>query len=262
MAGLRALVFVAGVCLGAAPAAAQVEDAAPLTAEEVKRRWHERLDGRHFTARVRLEMDLAGLREDRHLVVYRDDTDGSDERVLIRFESPPDLRNVGLLYLEHAGRPNDYFLYQPGTRRVRRLPETVADDDVYGVDLEFLGFGVAQTVPTEIGGMDVETLDGRRVYRLRERALERNPRFEERVTWIDAETFVPVRTEHLRGDETELVAETTELRTVQDVPTPARMAFRRVSGDRAVNLEVLEVDYDAPIPDDYFSVMALVRSRR
>ena len=53
-----------------------------------------------------------------------------------------------MLFLEQQTRPNDYFLYQPELRRVRRLPEAVANDDVYGIDLEFLGFGVAQSEPT------------------------------------------------------------------------------------------------------------------
>ncbi len=247
--------------LPAAPAHAQEDDARPLAASEVKRRWHSRLDGQHFTARVRLEMNLAGVRETRDLLVWRDDREGGKERLLVRFEEPPDLRNVGLLYLENGNRPNDYFLYQPSTRRVRRLPESVADDDVYGIDLEFLGFGVAQTEPTEIEEILIETLRGHRTYRLTERALQKNPRFATRTTWLDAETFVPRRTEHHREGRLILVAETLEVRPVQDVPTPVRISFRRVDTERDVQLVVEHVDYRAPIPEDYFSTMALVRAR-
>ena len=96
------LLLLAGVARG--------DDVVPLTAGEVKQRWHSRLDGRHFTARVVLHMDLGGLREQRELRVWRDDARGSDERLLLRFEAPADLRDVGLLYLERADLPNDYFL--------------------------------------------------------------------------------------------------------------------------------------------------------
>ena len=102
---IRALLLallLAGVARG--------DDLLPLAAEQVKQRWHSRLDGRHFTARVVLQMDLGGLRERRELRVWRDDTRGSDERLLVRFEAPADLRDVGLLYLEHPDLPNDYFL--------------------------------------------------------------------------------------------------------------------------------------------------------
>jgi hypothetical protein len=252
--------FVAFVAVSlAGPASADEIDARELTAAEVKRHWHGRLDGRHFAAVVQLELDLGGLRETRELRIFRDDESGREERLLVRFTEPADLRGFALLYLEQDGRPNDYFLYQPSARRVRRLPESVADDDVYGIDLEFLGFGVAQTEPTEIESLATEKVLGRECYRLTERALERNPRFDTRVTWIDRTSFVALRTRHLRGDKVVLEAETLELRDIDGVPTPVRMSFRHTDAG-SVELLVREVDYASPIPDEYFSIMALVRA--
>ena len=245
---------------GAGPEAGQI-DAIPLDAAAVKRRWHARLDSRHFTASISLEMNLGGLRETRELSVWRDDGGGDTERVMVRFESPPDLRNVALLYLEHGEQPNDYFLYQPATRRIRRLPETVANQDVYGIDLEFLGFGVAQNEPTEIESMTRVRLKGRGTYRLVERATRSNSRFDRRSTWLDSETFLALRTEHERRGQIVMSAEVSGVREVQGVPTPIKVAFRRLDSDRAVELMVRSVDYEAEIPESYFTAMALLRSR-
>ena len=98
------------VCVPLGLGARSSEDAAPLTSDEVRRRWHQRLSGRSFVARVVMQVDLDGLREDRQLTVLRDDAGGGAERVMIRFDSPASLRNVGLLYLEQGDRTNDYFL--------------------------------------------------------------------------------------------------------------------------------------------------------
>jgi hypothetical protein len=168
---------------------------------------------------------------------------------------------VGLLYLEQTGRPNDYFLYQPAVGRIRRLPQSIADDDVYGIDLEFLGFGVAQTAPTEIAGMKRESLDGRAVYLLEERATIANPRFEQRRTWVDAQSFIPLRTEHLREGRVVLRADTLEVADVQGVPTPRRMRFLEPVEKREVLLTVEAVDYQAPIPEEHFSALALLRAQ-
>jgi hypothetical protein len=236
------------------------DDAVPLTATDVKVRWHDRLEGRRFTATVELRMRVGALEETRELVVFRDDEGARRERVMVRFHLPVDLRHTTFLYLERPGLPNDYFMYQPATRRVRRLPESVAEQDFYGIDLEFLGFGVSEVTPTEILETRVETLRGRRVHRLRERALEPNPRFEERITWLDAESFVPLRTEHHRDGRQLLLADTLEVADHQGVPTPVHVEFQR--GDRRqVDLHVLRVDYQAPIPDEYFSVMELAKTR-
>jgi hypothetical protein len=253
-----AMVFAALLALAASAAAIESGSLGP---EAVKKRWHSRLAGMHFSARVQLSMDMGGIHEERELLVWRTDEAVGAERVMVRFTQPESVRNVGVLFLEQQGRPNDYFLYQPELRRVRRLPEAIASDDVYGIDLEFLGFGVAQSEPTEILDMAPETLDGRPTYRLRERALRPNPRFEERLTWIDASSFIPVRTEQFRAGAKRLVARTTEIRDVRGVATPTRMEFENTIDRRKVLLRVAEVDYDVPIPEEYFSTMALVRAK-
>jgi Outer membrane lipoprotein-sorting protein len=233
----------------------------PLSPNSVTERWHGRLDGMHFAARVHLSMDLPGLHEEREILVWRTDEAAGEERVLVRFIAPESVRNLGVLFLEQEGRSNDYFLYQPSFHRVRRLPETVANDDVYGIDLEFLGFGVAQSEPTELESMATETLDGHKTYRVEERALRKNPRFETRTTWLDAETFIPVRTEQHRRGSLRLSAKTTEIRAVQGVPTPMRIDFENHQDHRKVSMRVAEVDYRGAIPDEYFSTLALVRAK-
>ncbi len=206
-------------------------------------------------------MDLAGLREERELLVWRTDEAIGAERVMVRFTAPESVRNVSVLFLEQAGRPNDYFLYNPEQRRVRRLPESIANDDVYGIDLEFLGFGVAQSEPTEVVGMKRETVEGRPCYRLDERALRENPRFEERSTWLDTETFLPLKTEQRKGGAVRLTARTVQIGTIQGVPTPLRMEFENPRDKRRVSLRVDSVDYEAVIPEEYFATLALVRAK-
>jgi len=253
--------WCAVTCLGlVALAASAGEDAGPLTPEAVRGRWHSRLAGMHFSAKVSLSMDMGGIHEERELLVWRTDEAVGAERVMVRFTQPESVRNVGVLFLEREGRPNDYFLYQPDLRRVRRLPEAVANDDVYGIDLEFLGFGVAQSEPTDIVSLERESLEGRPTYKLTEMAKRENARFDERITWLDTQTFIPVRTEQFRGGKRRLIARTVETTIVHGVPTPLRMEFENQLESRKVSLRVAEVDYEAAIPEEVFSTLALVRA--
>lgn len=250
---------LAGASVGAR--AARADDAVPLDAAQVKRSWHARLDSRHFAAEIELRMRLGGVEETRELRVWRDDGGTENERVMVRFESPPDLRNVTLLYLEQGDRPNDYFLYQPSIRRIRRLPETVANDDVYGIDLEFLGFGVAQSEPTRIESVSRVSLRGVSTYKLVESASRSNSRFDRRSTWLDPDTWLALRTEHERDGSVVLVAQVSEVKRVQGVETPMAIDFERLDSQRSVKLRVRSVDYESAIPEAYFSAMALIGSR-
>jgi hypothetical protein len=255
-------VWLAGAVLLAGARSAGEEPSPPFSAADVKARWHSRLDARHFTARLLLEMKLAGMDETRALTVYRTDEDGRGERVLVRFDRPPDLRDVRLLYREVAGRPNEYFLYTPSTRRVRRLPPSLTGDDLYGVDLEFLGFGTSEVRPTEGLALAPDTLEGRPVHRLSERALDGDGAFDDRTTWLDPATFVPLRTELRRRGQVTLVARTHEVRVVQGVPTPIQMSFVRPGQEREVRLHVESVDYETPLGEEVFSILNLTRRRR
>ena len=243
----------------AAPVVSGEEETPSRSAQEVQQARHTRLEGRHFTADVELKIERAGRRENRRLKVWRDDEGAARERIMARFVAPPDLRNFGLLFVENQGRPNDYFIHQPELARVRRVSESVVSQDIYGVDLEFLGFGVAQSVPCEAEGVKVRNLDGRAVYELRERALQPNQRFEERITWVDAASLVPLRTEHIRGGKPVLIAKVEKLETVQGVPTPTLSTFERPGEDERVTMSVRKIDYETPIAPEFFSTLALIK---
>jgi len=244
------LLLLAGV--GAAPA----EEVDPSAVAEG---WRQRLDGLRFTAQVRMVVSLEGRDEERRLRVWRDDVDGSRERLYARFEAPPVLRDLAILYIENADRLNDYFIYQPGTGRIRRISETMASEDIYGIDLEFLGFGVAQDTATSVESAEVTELDGVRTVRIVERALEKNPRFDERVSWIDPETLVPLRMVHYRSGNERLVARTEAVAAVDPVATPRRTVFRRPRDREVVTMVVDEIDYRSPIPRDVFSTLSLLK---
>ena len=241
----------------AARAGAQLAE--PLSAEQVKSQWQQRLDDAHFSARVRMQVSIAGRHEERILEIWRDQTREHGERLFARFGSPADLRGMGLLYLQNEGAPNDYFLFQPATGRVRRVPELMAREDVYGVDLEYLGFGVAQIEPTRVSSVERVELDGRPALRLVETAINRDARFDERVVWLSSETYVPLRTEHHQRGNITLIARTEEIQAIEGIPTPTRVIFERPIDQQRVVMTVDKVDYHSAIPESVFSILGLMK---
>ena len=70
-----------------------------------------------------------------------------------------------------------------------------------------------------------------------------------------------MRTEHLRGERVVLTAETLEVGEVQGIATPRRMRFHKPIERREVLLHVDAVDYQAPISDEHFSALALLKAQ-
>lgn len=254
----RAFVLIAAL-LGLALLPARSSSAPDLSAEQVQDARHRRLDGRHFTAEVDLQIERDGKREDRRLVVWRDDEGGKRERIMARFVAPADLRDFGLLFVENEGRPNDYFVHQPELGRVRRVSESVVSQDIYGVDLEFLGFGVAQSVRCEAEDVERVEINERPAYKLTERALDPNQRFDQRITWIDAVNWVALRTEHRRQGKPTLIAQVRSLEAANGVVTPHEIVFERPGVGEKVTMTVRKIDYETPIAPDFFSTLALIK---
>lgn len=257
LAALALLVAAAPARAGEPPMPDAARAGEPLTPDAARARWRERLAGRHFTASVRLSYTHLDNRSTRWVSVWRDDPKGG-ERVMVRFDAPPAMRDFALLYLEQAGRPNDYLIYQPELRRVRRISERTASEDIYGVDLEVLAFGVAQNVRTRVESLERLDEDGRPVLRLVERALESNQRFDTRIAYLEPGSFLPLRVEHLREGATVLVATTEERADVQGVATPMRSRFVRPLESSVVEMVVEAIDYEKPIPGAFFSTLSLV----
>jgi hypothetical protein len=110
--------------------------------------------------------------------------------------------------------------------------------------------------------MEREELDGRPAYRLLERASRENPRFDERITWIDSASYVPLRQELRRGGSLSLRATTRVLREIHGVPTPVEMSFERPGQQRDVLLRFDSVDYVTPLGEEVFAILNLTRRRR
>jgi hypothetical protein len=273
MTGLRAVrlwgvwrrrTYAVALCVSVLTAFSERGHASPavsLTALEVKQKLAHRLDGFHFTAKIRFDIQQVGFQERRELVVWRDDKDRERERLMAQFRAPADMRGVGLLYVEGGDTPNDYFIYQPSQRRVRRIPESLVSQDVYGVDLEYMGFGVAQLQPVEVVSMEVEHIDGRDLYRLTEQATYADlQRFDRRVVWVDPETFLIVRTEHFRDGKKTLIAKTIRTEVIDGIPTPTETIYERPREGTVVTLTVDDVDYHSPIPEIFFSTLQLTKA--
>jgi hypothetical protein len=231
------------------------------TQDEVLSGFRGRLDGRHFSANVTLTITRSGYSEQREVTVWRDDEGGLRERLMASFQTPPIMRGMGLLYLESESGANDYFIYQPAYKRVRRISSTLAREDVYGVDLEYLGFGVAQFERVKVESLEGTRVEGREAFLIEERALDDGARFETRKIWIDEATFVPMRTEHWKLGRRVLVARTLAVETVDGVPTPVRTSFERPDQDERVEMTVDEIDYESPIPRAFFSTLQLTKTR-
>jgi hypothetical protein len=227
---------------------------AGLSPDEVQQHWIRRLTGRHYTAIVRNSMKGWG---DRRMTIHWDDTQ-RHERLMVRVDFPDEMRGDSWVMLENTSRANEYYIYS--TRRAsappRRVPMLRKDSPFAVPAYDYLGFRVAHYGHPVAKSVTPETIGGRKALKLTEEAKDMI--FERRVTWLDAESFVPLRAEYWRADQRYLVAETEKIETVQGVETPTLIRFTYAAWGNSPELtatwRVESIDYQRPILESFFSI--------
>jgi outer membrane lipoprotein-sorting protein len=98
-------------------------------------------------------------------IEYFNKTDENDnDKVLMRFIEPADVKGVGLLTIEHSDRDDDQWLYLPALRKVRRISSSDQGDNFMGTDYTYEDIRSEKLDEHEYNLMGSETIDGHDCY--------------------------------------------------------------------------------------------------
>lgn len=119
---------------------------------------------------------------------------GDTEKRMIRFMSPADVKNTGLLTFDYKSKDDDIWLYMPALRKTRRIVSSDKSKNFMGSE-----FSYADMTPPSLDEFDFQMLDDEEVrgalcYQIvwipkTEEVAEENG-FSKRITWIGKDDFV------------------------------------------------------------------------
>jgi outer membrane lipoprotein-sorting protein len=153
--------------------------------------------GRDFQADVQMRLiNPRGSQRERAMRLLRVNTDqGGDQRYLVVFDAPADVRGTAFLVWKYPKKEDERWLYFPALKLVKRVAADDKRSSFVGSDFTY----------EDISGRDLEeethtlvkqeTLDGRPTY-----VVESQPKapatYAKRLAWIDAERWVPLKEEY------------------------------------------------------------------
>ena len=149
-------------------------------------------DGRS-EARMRI-IDSQGREQRRQFTVLRRDVEqGGDQQFLVVFSQPADVRGTTFLVQKHVNGDDDRWLYLPGLDLVKRI--AAGDKRTSFVGAHYYYEDVSGRRPDEDSHELIETTDQGWVLRHRPQDPS-SVEFAEYTTWIDRDTFLPMRIEY------------------------------------------------------------------
>lgn len=239
-----------------------VSPAHALSGREVYEKVHEvrsrSLDRQTEATMVLFDRD--GGKRTRTLREYSKKADPEAYKVLIVFQSPPDLKNVGLLIHARTFSDRALWAYFPEYKRVRRIATSAQDDPFFGSDFSFDDFGGPPNLDDYAFSVErEEVIDGRACA-----VVAVTPKIRRKYTkylaWVAKDLWIQLKVEYYRDREVYRAGAFRDVRMIDGIPTPFRAEMENSKSGHRTELTIDRIRYRTRFPDDLFSQQSLERA--
>lgn len=239
--------------------------AADQDGEDLAQQVYDRSDGDDLVTQGTMVLTGDRRREQtRDLYEYRLDGEDDESWQLIRFTSPANVANTGMITHNRPDGSSEQRLYLPAADRVRRISSdnragNFVQSDLYYEDLE-----------TRKPDQDEHRMIGEDEYHgTPVKLLESTPAegedsaYTRRVRWVDPQTLLDLRVDLYRGGETpEKRMEVQEIERIQGYWTVTRSTMTNLRDGTRTVIQIEEAIYDQGLPQDLFGSRALSNPAR
>ncbi len=254
--GVATIICVSGIT-AASPDERAKEDSEPPLAREIVSRAFANLYGFSSIQDITITAGAADQRFERSAQVVRQSASTGLNRMLVRFDSPQDMRGLGILLRERPTFEYDVFVYQPTLKKVRRVSLYQRGDRFFGTDLAFEDLEGKRSEQWDVEFIRTEGLNGREAYVIALVPEGFPSGYERLVVWFDRELPLMLRVEFYRRGE---LLKTAQM-SAEDVVerggffVPTRLKFS--SGEEFTVLEVSRIEIHEEIPAQRFTTTSL-----
>jgi len=251
---MKLFVVVLGLVLSCGANAQALTDANEIVMRAIQAAYYAGNDGRS-EARM-IIVDSQGREQRRQFTILRRTLEiGGDQEFLVSFSRPSDVRGTVYLVKKHVGDDDDRWLYLPGLDLVKRI--SAGDERTSFVGAHYFYEDVSGRGPDEDTHELVETTDQHYVLRHVPKESAR-VEFASYVTWIDRETWLPIKIEYSNGaGKVYRRVEVLETKQIDGYPTVISSRTSDLTSGGHTNMQFRYIAYDLGIPADVFTERSL-----
>ncbi len=188
---------------------------------------------------------------------------GEDQKSIMVFREPADVKNTMFLSwsYEDATKDDDRWLYMPAMKNVRRISGKSKNEYFMGTDFTYDDLGKRSVDKDKHTLLGEEQLEGRTCWKLESVPVDPDDLYVRRVSWVDKESHVLVRTEYYDKDGLNKTLVVKELRQEKGIWTSFHTEVNSVSRQHQTILKIESIEYDTGLKDELFRVATLQSGR-
>ena len=205
----------------------------------------------------------------RELELYDRRDPGDEQKTILFFLAPAEVKGTGFLAFTHKGRAADQWLYLPELQRVRQITARARNESFMGTDLSYHDLDLIQEMTswTEADARSTlrgeATVDGTPTYAIEETPRREGIGYKKVVVWLGRDDLVPRRLE-LYEDEAEpkkrLVQ--SDIKPIGAIPVPHHVEVATLAAGSHTVIEIADVQFNQRLDPELFSQRYLERGQR
>ncbi len=230
-----------------------------LTGEQIVEKYQQAFyyAGKDIKAKVLMKLiSKNGGERIRELTMLRlNMEDGLEQKYYMYFHQPSDVRAMTFMVWKYTNKDDDRWLYIPAIKLVKRIAADDKNSSFVGSDFSYEDVSGRNLSDDSHTLKAEETMNDRDVY-----VVESVPKeaasayFSRKVSWIDKETFLPLKEEYYdkRGDLYKTFT-ADQIENIQDIPTIIERTMLNTQNGHRTEVSYTEVKYNVGLRDNIFS---------
>ena len=247
----------------AAPAAAaetarQILDRSKQLDDTV-RKWTDRHQHMKLTI-----IDRRGGERRRELDFYERKDPGDEQKAIVFFAAPAEVRGTAFLAYTHKGRPADQWLYLPELKRIRQITARTRSESFMGTDFTYHDLDLIAEMPSwreddaRSSLRDSEPVDGVDCNVIELAPQREDIGYQRVVLWLGKEDLFARRIElYEETAEPKKRINQRDVRSVGAVPVAHRVEVETPSAGSRTTIEITDVQLNTGIEESLFTQRAL-----
>ena len=213
--------------------------------------------GKDMKAKVLMKLiSKSGKERIRELTMLRlNKGESGEQKYYMYFHRPADVREMTFMVWKYLGKNDDRWLYVPSIKLVRRIAANDKNSSFVGSDFTYEDISGREVVEDTHTLKGEEELNGKSVSVVESIPKEEKSAFYSRkVSWIDQETFLPLKEEYYdkRGDLSKIFT-ADKIESVQGIATIMQRTMANVKNGHRTIVTFAEASYNIGLKEDIFS---------